>query len=44
MKERLITAKLAYANLIKFNANSEFKTKADEMLARIETDLKQFSN
>ena len=29
MKERLITAKLAYANLIKFNANSEFKTKAN---------------
>ncbi len=44
MKERLITAKLAYANLIKFNENSEFKPKADEMLARIETDLKQFSN
>lgn len=44
MKERLITAKLAYGNLMKFNANTEFKTKADQMLARIETDLKQFSN
>jgi outer membrane protein assembly factor BamD len=42
MKERLIIAKLAYANLVKFNPNSEFKTKADGMLARIETDLKQF--
>jgi outer membrane protein assembly factor BamD len=44
MKERLMTAKLAYVNLVKFNANTEFKTKADQMLARIETDLKQFSN
>lgn len=44
MKERLIIAKLAYANLVKFNGKTEFKTKADEMLARIETDLKQFSN
>lgn len=41
--ERLNVAKVAYANLIKFNANTEFKSKADNMLARIETDLKQFS-
>jgi len=43
MEERLVVAKNAYASLIKFNASSEYKGKADEMLARIETDLKQFS-
>lgn len=42
-QERLNVAKTAYANLIKFNANTEFRSKADEMLAKIETDLKQFS-
>jgi len=41
--ERLNIAKTAYINLIKFNANTEFKSKADDMLAKIETDLKQFS-
>ena len=41
--ERLNIAKSAYANLVKFNSNTEFKAKADEMLARIETDLQQFS-
>lgn len=44
MEERLNSAKIAYTTLVKFNANSEFKNKADQMLARIETDLKQFSN
>ena len=43
MQERLVVAKTAHANLVKFNANSEFKAKADEMLARIDTDLQQFS-
>lgn len=43
MQERLENAKSAYNGLMKFNANSEFKDKADKMLARIENDLKQFS-
>jgi outer membrane protein assembly factor BamD len=43
MEERLESAKNAYNNLVKLNANTEFKSKADEMLARIENDLKQFS-
>ena len=34
---------LVYDNFVKFKADSEYKVKADEMLARIETDLKQFS-
>ena len=43
LKERLETAKTAYTSLIKFKADTEYKSKADEMLARIENDLKQFS-
>ena len=43
VEERLNVAKVAYNSLIKFNANTEYKKKADEMLARIENDLKQFS-
>lgn len=43
MEERLIAAKTANANLLKFNSNTEFKQKANEMLERINTDLKQFS-
>jgi outer membrane protein assembly factor BamD len=43
MKERLENAKTAYSSLIKFKADTEYKSKADEMLARIENDLKQFS-
>ncbi|MET0758791.1 MAG: outer membrane protein assembly factor BamD [Flavobacterium sp.] len=43
MEERLNVAKTAHSNLIKFNANSEYKQKADEMLARIDKDLQQFS-
>jgi outer membrane protein assembly factor BamD len=43
MEERLNTAKGAYATLVKFNAKTEYKEKADVMLARIENDLKQFS-
>lgn len=43
MEERLIVAKAAYASLIKANAGTEYKKDADEKLARIENDLKQFS-
>jgi outer membrane protein assembly factor BamD len=43
MEERLLDAKKMYNNLIKFNNSSEFKDKADTMLARIDNDLKQFS-
>lgn len=44
MKERLENAKLAYEALIKFNANTEFKKEADQMIARIDKDLQQFQN
>ena len=43
MQERLEYAKVAYTSLIKFKNNSEYKSKADEMMVRIENDLKQFS-
>jgi outer membrane protein assembly factor BamD len=43
MEERLVTAKAAYSSLIKYKSDTEFKAQADEMLARIENDLKQFS-
>lgn len=43
MKERLENAKTAYQGLLKFKANTEYKSKADEMLARIENDLKQYT-
>ena len=43
MQERLENAKTAYSNLTKFKADTEYKKTADEMLARIENDLKQFS-
>jgi outer membrane protein assembly factor BamD len=43
MEERLRVAKTAYNNLVKFKPDTEYKAKADEMLAKIETDLKQFS-
>lgn len=43
MKERLENAKAAYGMLVKYRADSEYKGKADEMLARIENDLKQYS-
>ncbi|OYU84507.1 MAG: outer membrane protein assembly factor BamD [Flavobacterium sp. BFFFF2] len=44
MGDRLKNAKVAYNTLIKFNANTTYKSKADEMLVRIETDLKPFLN
>ncbi|MGL2966051.1 outer membrane protein assembly factor BamD [Flavobacterium sp. XGLA_31] len=43
MEERLKNAKQAYLTLIKFKADTEFKAQADEMLARIDKDLQQFS-
>ncbi len=44
MEERLNTARTAYNSLIKFKPDSEYKEKADEMLVRIDNELKQFSN
>lgn len=44
MEERLNAAKVAHASLLKFNANTEYKKKADEMLAIIDKDLQQFQN
>ncbi|MDI1255214.1 MAG: outer membrane protein assembly factor BamD [Flavobacterium sp.] len=41
MQERLTIAKVAYNNLIKFKADTKYKAQADEMLAKIDTDLKQ---
>ncbi len=43
MKERLENAKIAYAILMKFKADTQYKSKADEMLARIDNNLKQYS-
>lgn len=43
MEERLNNAKAAYNSLIKFSADSKHKAKADQMLAKIEKDLQQFS-
>lgn len=42
MEERLKSAKTAYNSLLKFNSNTKYKAQADLMLAKIETDLKQF--
>lgn len=44
MVERLNVAKLAYANLNKFNAENKYKTKANEMIAEVEKKLEQFPN
>ncbi len=43
MEERLNDAKTAHQALLKFNANTEYKEEADEMLAKIDKDLQQFS-
>jgi outer membrane protein assembly factor BamD len=43
MEERLKNAKTAYANLVKFKSDSGYKIKADEMLVKIDQELKQFS-
>ena len=44
MEERLNNAKIAHANLVKFNSDTKHKKEADEMLAKIDKDLQQFSN
>lgn len=43
MQERLTSAKGAYANLLKSYPETKYRKEADDMMARIETDLKQFA-
>ncbi len=43
MQDRLNVAKTAYLNLIKFKAETKYKKIADQMSARIEKDLKNFT-
>lgn len=43
MEERLHVAQTAYANLLKFKSDTKYKEKADEMNARVETDLQKFT-
>ena len=43
MGERLQVAKLAHTTLIRYKADTQYKEKADDMLARIETDLQKFT-
>jgi outer membrane protein assembly factor BamD len=43
MEERLNIAKTAYTSLIKFKPDTKYKKTADDMLARIETELKNFT-
>ncbi|WP_413998478.1 outer membrane protein assembly factor BamD [Flavobacterium sp. W1B] len=43
MEERLNVAKTAYSNLMKFDANTKYKEKANEMLVRVEKDLQNFT-
>lgn len=43
MEERLKNAQQAYDALVRFNPNTEYKPKADLMMARIDLELKQFS-
>lgn len=43
MEERLNVAKTAYGALIKFKPDTKYKKIADEMLVRIDTDLKNIS-
>lgn len=43
MEERLNIAKTAYNGLMKFKPDTKYKKNADEMFARIETDLKNFT-
>lgn len=42
MEERLNVAKVAYANLTKFNAENQYKAKSNEMIAEVEKKLEQF--
>ena len=43
-EERLNYAKTTYTSLVKFKPDSEFKGKADEILASIEKELQQYTN
>ena len=43
MEERLNVAKVAYNNLLKFKSDTKYKKEADEMYARVETDLQKFT-
>jgi len=43
MEERLVTAKNCYNNLIKFKPDTEYRSKADEMLAKIDVELQKFN-
>jgi outer membrane protein assembly factor BamD len=43
MQERLLVAKTAYSNLMKFDVETKYKEKANEMLARVEQDLQKFT-
>ena len=43
MEERLIVAKTAYSNLMKFDPNTKYKERANEMLVRVENDLQKFT-
>ncbi|NRS88371.1 outer membrane protein assembly factor BamD [Flavobacterium sp. 7E] len=43
-EERLLVAKTAYANLVKYKVDTKYKEKADEMLVRVEQDLQKFTN
>lgn len=43
MEERLLVAKKAYKSLIDFKADTKYKEKADDMLARVEQDLQKFT-
>lgn len=43
IEERLNNAKIAHANLVKFNASTAHKAKADEMLTKIDKDLQQYN-
>lgn len=44
MEERLKNAQIAYKSLISFNENTKYKADADQMLARVEKELQQFTN
>ncbi|MFA9188414.1 outer membrane protein assembly factor BamD [Flavobacterium sp. FBOR7N2.3] len=43
MQERLNVAKTSYQNLIKFNTDTKYKEKADEMYARVEQELQKYT-
>ncbi|RZJ64825.1 MAG: outer membrane protein assembly factor BamD [Flavobacterium sp.] len=43
MEERLQLAKSSYTALMKFNGSTKYKAQADDMLAKIDTELQKFS-